>query len=102
MSIPSSPVPGPGAEPLRAPDGVRSGARVSERWRLLLLNLLLGGCYLVLAKPAQAAFPLASPFWPPAALTVFGAMLWGWRVMPGLGLGFGVQKFQEVPGGHLA
>ena len=55
--------------------------------RTVLLNGLIVLGYAVLAKLPALVFSHSSPFWPPAALAVFAAMVWGWRAMPAVFIG---------------
>ncbi len=55
------------------------------RWALLSGALFLG--YALLGKLPALIFSGVSPFWPPAALAVFAALVWGWRAMPAIFLG---------------
>ncbi len=57
------------------------------RWRWLALNLLMAAFYLALAGSSISAFHLAPAVWPPTAIGVLAAMLWGWSALPGVGLG---------------
>lgn len=61
--------------------------RVQTLLGLLLLNAVLFLIYGLLGKLPSLLFTYVSPFWPPAALSVFAAMLWGWRAMPAVFLG---------------
>lgn len=55
--------------------------------RLVGLNVVLLLVYATLGVLPAAVFHVVSPFWPPAALSVFAALVWGWRGMPGVFLG---------------
>jgi len=55
--------------------------------RLVGLNVVLLLAYAALGVLPAAVFHVVSPFWPPAALSVFAALVWGWRGMPGVFLG---------------
>ncbi|MGC8808395.1 MAG: hypothetical protein ACP5QB_12815, partial [Thiomonas sp.] len=61
--------------------------RVHTALSLLLLNAILFLSYSLLGKLPSLLFTTVSPFWPPAALSVLAAMLWGWRAMPAIFLG---------------
>ncbi|MDD4887221.1 MAG: diguanylate cyclase [Thiomonas sp.] len=61
--------------------------RIQTVLGLLLLNAVLFLIYGLLGKLPSLLFSYVSPFWPPAALSVFAAMLWGWRAMPAVFLG---------------
>ncbi len=61
--------------------------RIQTLLGLLLLNAVLLLIYGLLGKLPSLLFTYVSPFWPPAALSVFAAMLWGWRAMPAVFLG---------------
>jgi len=61
--------------------------RVHTALSLLLLNTILFLSYSLLGKLPSLLFTSVSPFWPPAALSVLAAMLWGWRAMPAIFLG---------------
>jgi diguanylate cyclase (GGDEF)-like protein/PAS domain S-box-containing protein len=65
----------------QAPDRFASALRSLGGNAALLL------AYALLAKPPALVFAGVSPFWPPAALAVFAALVWGWRGMPGIFLG---------------
>lgn len=71
---------------------------------LLRVNALLFLGYVLLAKLPSLVFAEVSPFWPPAALAVFAALVWGWRGMPGLflaSLWVNVDLFGWGPAGAL-
>jgi len=55
--------------------------------RLVGLNVALLLVYTALGVLPAGVFHVVSPFWPPAALSVFAALVWGWRGMPGVFLG---------------
>jgi diguanylate cyclase (GGDEF)-like protein/PAS domain S-box-containing protein len=61
--------------------------RVPAVLRFLLLNGILFLSYGLLGKLPSLVFACVSPFWPPAALSVFAVMLWGWRATPAIFLG---------------
>ncbi len=52
--------------------------------RAVLRNAELAVGYALLGKLPALVFAHASPFWPPAALAGFAALVWGWRAMPGV------------------